>query len=218
MSSYPTRLIARQPKRGIGDIDWLPPARITSAKLHPLTTRRTYEIHRFSFITALVLIFGGILSSEEAAAQTAKALLGTWTLISITIDQDGKKIDFYGPIHQGQETYDSNGRVSVIISRSDLPKFASNNRQSGTPEENKAVVQGSFAYFGTYSVSETDKTITTHILAVPSRIGMGSIENYLSISLGTNSTSRLLSHPPVRGPINRSGSASSKGKIKRLLS
>jgi len=26
-----------------------------------------------------------------------------------------------------------------------------------------AIVQGSLAYFGTYSVSETDKTITSHI-------------------------------------------------------
>ena len=40
---------------------------------------------------------------------------------------------------------------------------ASNNRVAGTPEENTAIVQGSLAYFGTYSVSETDKTITTHV-------------------------------------------------------
>jgi len=61
---------------------------------------------------------------------------------------------------QGLATYEANGRFSVIVTRSDLPKFASNNRQSGTPEENKAVVQGSIAFFGTYSVSETDKTLT----------------------------------------------------------
>jgi hypothetical protein len=59
--------------------------------------------------------------------------------------------------------FDPSGRVSVIITRSDLPKFASNNRELGTLEENQAIVQGSLAYFGTYSVSETTKTITTHI-------------------------------------------------------
>jgi len=91
--------------------------------------------------------------------------VGTWTLVSITLEQDGKKTDFYGPNPQGQETYEANGHVLVIITRSDLPKFASNNREAGTPEENKAVVQGSLAYFGTYSVSETDKTITTHIVS-----------------------------------------------------
>jgi hypothetical protein len=117
----------------------------------------------FLFITGSVLIFGVILPNEEAAAQTAKDLVGTWTLVSITIEQDGKQIDFYGPNPRGQQTYDAKGRVSLIITRSDLPKFASNNRQSGTPEENKAVVQGSFAYFGTYTVDETAKTVTIHI-------------------------------------------------------
>jgi hypothetical protein len=112
-------------------------------------------------ITASTLFFGVFL--PMASAQTAKDLVGTWTLVSITLEQDGKKTDFYGPNPQGQQIFDPNGRVSIIITRSDLPKFASNNRQSGTPEENKAIVQGSFAYFGTYSVSETDKVITFHV-------------------------------------------------------
>ena len=96
-------------------------------------------------------------------AQQAKDLVGTWTLVSITLEKDGKTTDFYGPNPQGQIAFDPNGRISEIITRSDLPKLASNNRREGTPEENKAVVQGSIAYFGTYSVSETDKTYTLHV-------------------------------------------------------
>jgi hypothetical protein len=115
-------------------------------------------------ITASALIFGFILPSEEASAQmTAKDLVGTWTLASIMLEQEGKKTNLYGPNPQGQLTFDRDGRFSVIITRSDLPKFVSNDRRLGTPEENKAIVQGSFAYFGSYSVSETDKTFTTHI-------------------------------------------------------
>lgn len=115
-------------------------------------------------IAASALIFGFILPSEEAAAQTtAKDLEGTWTLVSLTLEKDGKKTDLYGPNPQGQATYAPDGRFSEIITRSDLPKFASNNRQAGTPEENKAVVQGSLALFGTYSVNETDKTYTCRV-------------------------------------------------------
>jgi hypothetical protein len=44
--------------------------------------------------------------------------------------------------------------------RSDIPKFAANNRVQGTPEENKAVVHGSIATFGTYSVNEAGKSFT----------------------------------------------------------
>jgi hypothetical protein len=38
---------------------------------------------------------------------------------------------------------------SPLITRSDVPKFASDSRNTGTSEENKAAVQGSIAYFGT---------------------------------------------------------------------
>ena len=96
-------------------------------------------------------------------AQQAKDLVGTWTLVSITLEKDGEKTDFYGPKAQGQMMFDPNGHFSQIITGSDLPKFASNNRQAGTPEENKAVVQGSIAFFGTYSVSEADHTLNFHI-------------------------------------------------------
>ena len=78
----------------------------------------------------------------QAVAQRAKELVGTWTLVSITLEQNGKKTDFYGPNPQGQVTYAPNGRVSLIIARSDLPQFASKNRKAGTPEENKAVGRG----------------------------------------------------------------------------
>jgi Lipocalin-like domain len=115
------------------------------------------------FMAASALIFGVFLPREATAQTPAKDVVGTWTLVSITLEQDGKKTDFYGPNPQGQIMYDANGHFSIIITRSDLPKFAANNRETGTPEENKAIVQGSIAYFGTYTVSETDKTISAHI-------------------------------------------------------
>jgi Lipocalin-like domain len=59
--------------------------------------------------------------------------------------------------------FDPNGHFSEIITSSDDSKFASNNRQAGTPEENKAVVQRSIAFFGTYSVSEEDHTLNFHV-------------------------------------------------------
>jgi hypothetical protein len=117
------------------------------------------------FVTASALIFGVFLPREEAVAQTVKDLVGTWSLVSSTLEQDSKKTDYFGPNPQGQLMFDPNGHFSEIITRSDLSKFASNNRQAGTPEENKAVVQGSVAFFGTYSVSEADHTLNYHVEA-----------------------------------------------------
>jgi hypothetical protein len=57
--------------------------------------------------------------------------------------------------------FTEDGRYSWQIFRSDRPKFLSKSRMQGTPEENSAILQGSLAYFGTYSVDETEKTVTT---------------------------------------------------------
>jgi len=94
-----------------------------------------------SVFTASALIFGVFLPKEEAVAQTAKDLVGTWTLVSITREQDGKKTDYFGPNPQGQAIFEPNGRFSIIFIRSDVAKFASNNREEGTTEENKAAMQ-----------------------------------------------------------------------------
>jgi len=115
-------------------------------------------------IHSAIALFGLAISfALPTFAQQANDLVGTWTLVSLTVEQDGKKTDFYGPNPQGQMTYDADGHFSEILIRSDLPKFASNNRMAGTSEENKSIVQGSIAFFGTYSVSEADKIITRHI-------------------------------------------------------
>jgi Lipocalin-like domain len=115
-------------------------------------------------IRSVVALVGLAISvAVPTFAQQANDIVGIWTLVSITLEKDGKKTDFYGPNPQGQLIYDATGHFSVIITRSDLPKFASDNRVAGTPEENKAIVQGSLASFGTYSVNETDKTYTQHV-------------------------------------------------------
>ena len=92
-------------------------------------------------------------------------LVGTWALVSLHLEQDGKETEFYGSNPKGLSILDSNGHFARVITRSDLPKFASNNREAGTPEENKAVVRGSIAYFGTYSYNAADKSCTFHVEA-----------------------------------------------------
>jgi hypothetical protein len=72
----------------------------------------------------------------------------------------------FGPDPQGLAIFADNGRYVVLLTtRTGQPTFASNNRMEGTPEENKAVVQGSIAHFGRYTVNHAEKTITFHIEA-----------------------------------------------------
>jgi hypothetical protein len=105
-----------------------------------------------------------VCSSIIAEAQTAQDLVGTWEAVSIVnTAKDGAKTDVFGPNVKGILIFEANGRFAQIVMRPGLPKFASDNRLQGTPEENKAIVQGSQAYFGTYSVA--DKIITLHVEA-----------------------------------------------------
>jgi hypothetical protein len=99
---------------------------------------------------ALIVVALLIVRADIALAQSAKDLVGTWQLVSNVIDQGGKKIDQFGPNPHGILYFESNG--ALVIVRDGLPKFANNGRLNGTPEENKAVVEGSIAHFGPYSV------------------------------------------------------------------
>jgi hypothetical protein len=55
------------------------------------------------------------------------------------------------------------GHFSVNFVRADRPLFASNNRDTGTPEEYKAAVQGNISAFGKYK-RDPDGTVTFEIV------------------------------------------------------
>jgi Lipocalin-like domain len=59
--------------------------------------------------------------------------------------------------------FGSDGRYVSLVVRSDMPKIGANSRAAGTAEENKAVVQGSIATFGRYTINEADHTLVLNI-------------------------------------------------------
>ena len=119
-------------------------------------------------LTTMALLFLGVaLPSGDAVGQEKtmkEQLVGTWTYVAVdTVRPDGSRVPMYGPNPQGLAIFDRNGRYILLTASLGLPKFASNNRTEGTPEEYKTVVQGSIAHFGRYTVDEADKTIIFHI-------------------------------------------------------
>ena len=125
---------------------------------------------RMLTLAAATLLFLGVgVPTSDALGQQKtlqEQLIGTWKYVSVdTVRPDGSREPMYGPNPQGLVIFDSNGRYALVNARSDLAKFASNNRTQGTAEENKAVVQGSIAHFGRFTVNEADRTITFRIEA-----------------------------------------------------
>jgi Lipocalin-like domain len=112
-----------------------------------------------------------LVASAAAIAETQKSgrlkqkLVGAWTMVSDTVDQGGTKVEPFGPSPKGSMIVTGDGRFSIVLTRPDVPKFASSSRTGGTAEENKAAMAGGIGYFGTYTVSEADKTVNLHVEA-----------------------------------------------------
>lgn len=117
-------------------------------------------------VTTMSLLFlGVILLAGDAVAQQKllkEQLVGTWIYVSSTSTRaDGSKTD--RPNLKGIVIYTSDGHFAFVSVRDDLPKLANPDRARATAEEAQAVVAGSIAYYGTYSINEVDKVLTAKV-------------------------------------------------------
>jgi hypothetical protein len=93
-------------------------------------------------------------------------LLGAWHLVSIDyVRADGSRSTTFGDNPKGIAFFDSTGQYIITVMRSDRAKYAVNDRTQGTADENKATAQGTITYFGTYTVSDSDRIISIHIVS-----------------------------------------------------
>lgn len=60
-------------------------------------------------------------------------------------------------------TYLADGRFHFITTRTDAPKYVSNDTSRPSADEAMAVASGSIAYTGTYTVDESSRTIHANI-------------------------------------------------------
>jgi Lipocalin-like domain len=120
-----------------------------------------------TFATTTVALLCLAFPGSDAFAQgksLKEQLVGTWTMVSnVNMHPDGSKFEALGPNPRGVFMLDANGHFAITLLGEGRRKFASNNRLESTPDENKSVVQGAIAYFGTYTVNEADHTLNFHI-------------------------------------------------------
>ena len=110
------------------------------------------------------------LSAGAVAAQAAKSLkeqiVGTWDFVVAEVTApDGKKSFPFGETPKGILIFTADGHFAQIHVAGDVPKIASNNRMTGTPEEYAAIMRRSLSVFGTYTIDEANKTVTYHIVS-----------------------------------------------------
>ena len=110
------------------------------------------------------------LSAGAAAAQQAASLkdgiVGSWNFVVAEVTApDGKKSFPFGETPKGILIFTADGRFAQIHIAGDVPKIASNNRLTGTPEEYAEIMRRSLSVFGTYTVDEAGKTVTYNIVS-----------------------------------------------------
>ena len=110
--------------------------------------------------TVLAVGLGASAATAQSGPDAARAIVGTWDfIIAEIVTQDGKKSFPFGERPKGMLVFTTGGQFSQVHVSGDLPRIASNNRLAGTPEQNTAIVHGSLALFGTYTVDEAKKTL-----------------------------------------------------------
>jgi hypothetical protein len=100
----------------------------------------------------MAIVLASMAIGGGASAEAPVSLVGTWTLQTNIIERQGSTSANYGEQPSGQMILTNDGHFQSMSLRHDLPRFASGARLTGTPDENKAVVQGSIALYGTYVV------------------------------------------------------------------
>jgi Lipocalin-like domain len=122
-------------------------------------------MNRRKALNVAVVIAAGFALPGNALAQSLKQqIVGAWQVISVVNEKDGKKENLFGTNPAGLFIFTADGHFSTDIVRPDRSKFASNNRATGTSDENKAAVQGNISTFGTYTVDQANKSINLHIV------------------------------------------------------
>ena len=118
-------------------------------------------------IPAVTMLGLTLMPSSTIAQQGAikEQLVGTWELVSTSGETaDGNRMEApFGQKPLGYLMFSPSGHFSYNWVLPDRPKFASNNRQAGSPEENQAAVHGNLSAFGTYTISP-DGSLTLQIV------------------------------------------------------
>jgi hypothetical protein len=111
----------------------------------------------------LIMTDAGTAWAQQKAA-SKKDIEGSWVLVSqSTTTSDGKKIQAFGSDPKGLLVFLPSGAYTLQICSAQRPKFASNARDKGTPEENQAAVRGCNPHWGKYAVDAKTQSIVFDI-------------------------------------------------------
>jgi hypothetical protein len=122
---------------------------------------------RVSFLlSAAALLCSGQAPKQFARRSMSDEFVGAWKLISYERRTAAGEVSYpMGQNPVGRLTYDALGRMSAQIMRPDRPKPQGVASASWSAEEKAAAFDGYIGYYGTFTVSETERVVIHHVEA-----------------------------------------------------
>ncbi len=119
----------------------------------------------------------GAASPQSAGTPNRDRFIGVWRLISCELKTKSGSVTYpYGENPIGRITYDKAGRMSAQLMRPGR-RGSSHKTSAGfrasDPDELREAVNGFIAYYGTYDIDESSRTVIHHVQAclIPSWVG-----------------------------------------------
>lgn len=113
--------------------------------------------------------------------QTASRFTGAWHLLSCETRDSNGQVQFpFGERPGGQLLYDGAGNMSAQLGKTNRARFAVRDPALATDAELRDAFDGYIAYFGTYSVDESKRAVTHHVVGAsfPNWVGIDLVRLY----------------------------------------
>lgn len=113
--------------------------------------------------------------------QIAAMFTGAWRLLSCETRDSNGQVQFpFGERPGGQLLYDGAGNMSAQLGKTNRARFAGRDPALATDAELRDAFDGYIAYFGTYSVDESKRAVTHHVVGAsfPNWVGIDLVRLY----------------------------------------
>lgn len=101
---------------------------------------------------AAILALGAGALRAQGENTPANEVLGTWRMVSATLEEKGQLHHPYGLRPAGMLVFTSDMHFVEVLTDADAPRFASDKRGEGADPENRRAMGSSIGFFGTYTV------------------------------------------------------------------
>ena len=113
----------------------------------------------FAKFVFLALFGASMLVAQAVKTRDPNQVAGTWRMISAQLETADGSVPAYGTKPSGLLVFTEDLHYVEVLTNANVPKFASDVRGHGTPEENRAAMASSIGMIGTNTVDHNGQFV-----------------------------------------------------------